>query len=190
LDLGLIDASIEAGEDLQTEDANRYEFTVNENVFRGLINRALQLLARHVPGARTLRVRLHRWRGVNIGSNVWIGYDAIIESSYPKLVTIGDRAVIGIGAIIIGHFHELSGVIIEEDAFIGPGAIVLPNVKIGRAAVVAAGSVVTQSVPPMTFVQGNPAKPVANIGFPLTEEISLKEFSKHLKPIHGPVSNE
>ena len=40
----------------------------------------------------------------------------------------------------------------------------LPNVVIGRGSVVAAGSVVTTSVPPMTLVQGNPAKPVAQVG--------------------------
>jgi acetyltransferase-like isoleucine patch superfamily enzyme len=143
-----------------------------------------------LPATLLARVWLHRWRGVNIGDGVWIGYNAINESSYPKLVTIGDRAAIGIGAIIIGHFRELSGVIIEEDVFIGPGAIVLPNVKIGRAAVVTAGSVVTQSVPPMTVVQGNPAKPVANIGLSLTEGISLKAFSKHLRLIHDFVLKE
>ena len=169
--------------------SKQYKVPPPESVFRGLLNRSLQLLARHAPGARTLRVWLHRWRGVKIGANAWIGYDAIIESSYPHLVTIGDRAAIGIGAIIIAHFHELYGVVIEEDAFVGPGAVILPNVTIGRAAVVTAGSVVTQSVPPKTVVQGNPAKPIANVGLPLTEEISLREFSKHLKPIQPNISD-
>lgn len=171
------------------EASKHYKVPPPENVFRGLLNRFLQLLARHAPGARTFRVRLHRWRGVKIGANAWIGYDAIIESSYPHLVTIGDRAAIGIGAIIIAHFHELYGVVIEEDAFVGPGAVILPNVTIGAAAVVTAGSVVTQSVPPKTLVQGNPAKPIANIGLPLTKEISLKEFSKHLRPIQPNISD-
>src|SRR6266576_7197757 len=161
----------------------------SERLLPGLKNRILQVLARIAPGATTMRVRLNRWRGVNIGKDVWIGYDAIIESSYPHLVTIGDRAAIGIGAIIIAHFHELYGVVIEEDAFVGPGAVILPNVTIGAAAVVTAGSVVTQSVPPKTLVQGNTAKPIANIGLPLTKEISLKEFSKHLKPIQPNISD-
>jgi acetyltransferase-like isoleucine patch superfamily enzyme len=171
------------------EAPKQYNVPPPESVFRGLLNRFLQLLARHAPGARTLRVWLHRCRGVRIGANAWIGYDAIIESSYPHLVTIGDRAAIGIGAIIIGHFHELYGVVIEEDAFIGPGAIILPSVTIGRAAVVTAGSVVTHSVPPNTVVQGNPAQPIAKVGLPLSEQISLKQFSKHLKPIQPNVSD-
>ncbi len=150
------------------------------------LERILQFLARHVVGAKTLRPLFHRWRGVHIGNNVFIGYDAIIETSYPELVTIKDRASIGIGAMIIAHFNrELHTVVIEEDAFIGPRAVILPNVVIGQAAVVTAGSVVTTSVPPMTMVQGNPAKPIATIGIPLRDDVSLKEFSKRLKPIRA-----
>ena len=174
--------------DLRMKGSKQYDVPPPEGLFRGLRNRFLQLLARHAPGARTLRVWLHRWRGVKIGANVWIGYDAIVESSYPHLITIGDRAAIGIGTIIIAHFHEVYGVTIEEDAFVGPGAVILPGVTVGRAAVVTAGSVVTQSVPAKTLVQGNPAKPLAVIGLPLTEQISVKEFSKHLKPLQRDAS--
>src|SRR5688572_7958198 len=109
-----------------------------ENGFRGTLNRLLQALARSAPGAETLRVRLHRWRGVNIGQNVWIGYDAIIETSKPYLITLEDRAVIGIRSVIIAHMRESQGVLIQQDAMIGPGAIILPNVVIGAGAVVTA----------------------------------------------------
>lgn len=156
-----------------------------EHFLKGVLNRLLQFAARFAPGATTLRVRLHRWRGVKIGRDVWIGYDAIIETAYPHLVTLKDRSSIGIRAIIIAHMRETQGVVIEEDASVGPGAIVLPNVTIGQGSIVTAGSVVTTSVPPMTMVQGNPAKPIARIGVPLSPDVSLKEFSKRLKPI-GP----
>lgn len=149
----------------------------------GPLQRLLQLIARVCPGAMTLRVRLHRWRGVKIGKGVWIGYDAILETSYPHLVRIGDGAVVGIRALIIGHFREARGVVIEEGAVLGPGVIVLPNVTIGKGAVVAAGSVVTSSVPAMTLVRGNPAIPVARVGIMLGLDTSLKEFSTHLKPL-------
>jgi acetyltransferase-like isoleucine patch superfamily enzyme len=79
--------------------------------------------------------------------------------------------------------REARGVVIEEDASVGPGALVLPNVTIGRGSIVTAGSVVTTSVPPMTMVQGNPARPIARIGIPLRHDVSLKEFSKNLKPL-------
>jgi acetyltransferase-like isoleucine patch superfamily enzyme len=143
----------------------------------------LQALARHAPGATTWRVWLNRWRGVNIGKDVWIGYDAIIETSRPDLVTIRDRATVQIRATIIAHFREQRGVVIEEDATVGPGAIVLPNVTIGRGSIVTAGSVVTKSVPPKTMVQGNPAQPVATVDVPLRLDVTLREFAKGLKPI-------
>ena len=72
---------------------------------------------------------------------------------------------------------------IEDDAFIGPGTIILPNVTIGSGSVVSAGSVVIRSVPPMTMVQGNPAKPIARCGLPLTSKIIMSEFMKNLKPL-------
>jgi len=156
---------------------------MRETLLAGTFNRLCQIAARVVPGAMTWRVTLHRWRGVKIGKNVWIGYDAVIETSYPHLVTIGDFATIGMRATIIGHFREQQGVVIEEGATVGPGAIVLPNVTIGRESIVAAGSVVTTSVPPRTLVQGNPAKPIARIGLPLGINVSVKEFSKNLRAI-------
>ena len=156
---------------------------MKEPFLKGIRNRTLQILARISPGALTWRVRLHRWRGVRIGKRVWIGYDAIIETAYPQLVEIQDDVSIGIRATIIAHFREARGVVIEEGAFIGPGAIIMPKVKIGKGAVVTAGSVVTNSVAPMTLVQGNPAKPVAKLGAKLDASISLRQFSKMLKPL-------
>jgi UDP-3-O-[3-hydroxymyristoyl] glucosamine N-acyltransferase len=80
------------------------------------------------------RVSLNRWRGVHIGEGVWIGYDAIIETSYPELVTIRDRAAVGIRSTIIAHNREQQGVIIEEDAVLGPEVIVLPTEVRSRCA--------------------------------------------------------
>jgi serine acetyltransferase len=156
---------------------------VKENLWAGIRNRVCQHLARILPGARSLRIRLHRWRGVNIGKGVWIGYDVILDTSRPHLITIEDGASLSMRAMVIAHFRETQGVKIEQDAFIGPGVIILPNVTVGRGAVVTAGSVVSQSVPPMTVVQGNPAVPIAHCGIPLSDKVPLKEFSRRLKPL-------
>lgn len=154
-----------------------------ESLLRGLKNRLLQHLARIGPGARTLRIFLHRARGVQIGQGVWIGYDVILETSRPNLITIEDGSSIGMRVTVVAHFRESHGVTIEQDAFIGPGVIILPDVVIGQGAVVTAGSVVTKSVPPMTVVQGNPAVPVAKCGIPLGPGVTVKEFSRQLKPL-------
>lgn len=156
---------------------------IAEGPFAGCKNRVLQLVARNAPGATSLRVWLNRWRGVRIGKNVWIGYDAIIETSYPHLVRIGDGAAIGIRATIIAHFREVQGVTIEPGAFIGPGVIIMPGVTVGRGAVVTAGSVVTQSVPPMTLAQGNPAKLIARLGLALDANTTVRQFSRNLKAL-------
>jgi serine acetyltransferase len=159
---------------------------MREGRLRGLRNRVLQELARVVPGAQTLRVWLHRRRGVRIGNGVWIGYDCILETSRPNLIRIGDNTVLSMRAMLIAHFRGSVGITIEEEVFIGPGAIVLPGVKIGRGAVITAGSVVSASIPPMTVVQGNPARPIARCGVTLTGDASLDKFYRTMRPIKGP----
>ena len=162
-------------------DAQR---AMHENPVRGLLNRFLQLLTLLLPGGQSLRVLLHRARGVHIGRDVWISYNVVLETAYPELITIDDEACIGIGTIVIAHFKETRrGVRIGKQVFVGPGVIILPDVEIGDGAVVTAGSVVTSSVAPMTVVQGNPAVPIAKCGVPLWPDTPLKEFSRRLKPV-------
>lgn len=157
---------------------------MNENPLRGLLNRILQMLTMLLPGGQSLRVSLHRVRGVKIGRNVWISYNVVLETGFPQLITIDDSAFIGVGVIVIAHFKEARrGVRIGKQVFIGPGVIILPDVEIGDGAVVTAGSVVTSSVPAMTLVQGNPAVPIARCGVPLCPDTPLKEFTRRLKPL-------
>jgi len=150
---------------------------------RGLVNRVCQHLARILPGARSIRVALHRARGVKIGKNVWIGYDVVLDTSRPFHITLEDGCVLSMRVTVLAHFRELTGVTIAQDAFVGAGAFILPNVVVGRGAVVTAGSVVTRSVPSMTVVQGNPAVPVAKCGIPLGPKTTVTEFSRNLRPL-------
>src|SRR5690606_41455691 len=55
-------------------------------------------------------------------------------------------------------------IVIEDNVWLGGGAIVLPGVTIGRDAVVGAGAVVTRDVPPGAVVVGNPARVVRRLG--------------------------
>ncbi len=55
---------------------------------------------------------------------------------------------------------EHKPIVIEDDVWIGARATILGGVTIGRGAIVAAGAVVTKSVPPFTIVAGVPAKPL------------------------------
>ena len=160
----------------------------NERLDRAIINRLLQIVARVAPDA--LRVRLHRWRGVQIGFDVSIGYDTVIETAFPWLVRIGDHTNLGMRVTVIGHFRGMERaagdgptVVIDDFAFVGPGVIILPNVTIGKGAVVAAGSVVAASIPPYCFAQGNPARVIARCGVPLSGSASYAEFLSRLVPL-------
>lgn len=55
-------------------------------------------------------------------------------------------------------------VVIEDDVWLGLGSIVLPGVTIGRGTVVAAGSVVSRSLPPMVLAGGVPARVIRYYG--------------------------
>lgn len=68
--------------------------------------------------------------------------------------------------------------IIEEDCWIGFGAIVLSGVRVQRGAIVAAGSVVAKDVEPYSIVVGNPAKKVS-------AQFTLDDIAKHEHILYG-----
>jgi acetyltransferase-like isoleucine patch superfamily enzyme len=165
---------------------------VRDSLWTGIKNRVLQCVALYAPGLKTTRVWLHRLRGVSIGDNVSIGLGALIETAYPRLVVLGNNVTIGMRAIIIGHLRDSTAharaageptVRIEDNVYIGPGVIVLPNVTIGQGAVVTAGSVVSRSIPARTLARGNPAQPIARCGVSLGGGVAYEEFLRHLTPL-------
>lgn len=167
---------------------------IADSVLGGLKNRLFQLLALYAPGFKTTRVWLHRMRGVTIGANTSVGLSVLIESAYPRLVSIGNDVTIGTRVVIIGHLRDSTSeararhehtVRIEDGAYIGPGVIILPNVTVGTGAVVSAGSVVSRSVPSHTLARGNPAVPIARCGVSLGGGVSYEKFIRSLTPIEG-----
>ena len=138
-----------------------------------------------MPGA-SLRVLLHRWRGVQIGSNVFIGDEVYLENNYPECIQIGDNVQIGIRTIIMAHLRGPGRVIVEKDAYIGPGCVIAAahgrTVSIGQGAVIGALTVVTSDVPPRAFLRPKPAEQVATVRQPLATADSYLEFMRGLKP--------
>ena len=121
---------------------------------------------------------IHKRRGVNINNvkSVYIAPNVLIDTSFPERVTIGDHVYITRGAKIIAHTaftpltQELVGiectqgdVVIEDGAYIGVNAVVLPSVRVGRCAIVGAGAVVTNDVPPYAIVGGIPARVIGDV---------------------------
>ncbi len=149
-----------------------------------LWQRTLHVLARLSPGAESLRVWLHKARGVKIHRPVFIGANVYIDDKYPQNVTIYENTVIGISCIILAHNRDEGTVVIGPDAFVGPNSVVLPNVTIGEGAVVSASSVVSRDVPPYTLVGGVPdAKPIARVTATLGRGKSMEAFQRGLRPL-------
>jgi maltose O-acetyltransferase len=126
------------------------------------------------------RVRLLRACGFRIGRGVYIADDFMVveELADRGNVTIGDRVSIAPRVTLVTSSHPNNSriapvaplargpIVIEPDAWIGAGAVILPGVRIGRGAVVGAQSVVARDVPPLTVVAGQPARAVRTLAPP------------------------
>lgn len=148
------------------------------------------ILVGHVP-CHYVRRFFYRFFGMKIGSgstihtgarfynvaNISIGEDTIIGEQVvldgrDKLV-IGNHVDFATQVMVYNAEHDLEDkdfkavtapVVIEDYVFVGPRAIILPGVKIGKGAVVAAGAVVSKDVEPFTVVGGVPAKLIRKRG--------------------------
>ncbi|TBE49217.1 acyltransferase [Rhizobium ruizarguesonis] len=108
---------------------------------------------------------------VFIGNNTVIGRRNIITAK--SKITIGNDVLIGSDVQIIDHSHgmrrdtpirlqkaEIGSVEIGDDVWIGAGAKIIMNVRIGKGAVIGANSVVTTDIPEYAIAVGSPAKVV------------------------------
>jgi acetyltransferase-like isoleucine patch superfamily enzyme len=160
-------------------------------MFKECWQRLLHKLAFVAPGGYSVRPFLHRLRGVTIKDRVWISQYVYIDELHPDAVYIGRNSSIGLRTSIFTHFYwgpKRSGdaagkVVIEDDVFIGPHCVVLPNVKIGKGAVIQAGTVVSRDVPPGVLWGHPKAEPLARAEVPLTPGFEYEQFVKGLKPI-------
>jgi len=126
---------------------------------------------------------VYSYQNIEIGDDVFIGPGANLQAGASGIV-IGNKVMLGPNVSIMGGDHNFSEigqfmfdvkvkrpaddqtVVVEDDVWIGAGAIILKGVCLGRGCVVAAGSVVTKSIPPYTIVMGVPAK-VHSLRFPI-----------------------
>ena len=149
-------------------------------LWRGFARRVRTLYYRMVLGglgARgviTSKVFIEHPYNIFIGDHVVINEYAILQAHPEAHIKIGNRVHISYGVLILtaslalqNEFycdeHEAKSVVIEDDVWIAAKAIVLPGIRVGTGAVVAAGAVVTHDVEPNTVVAGIPAKPIRNL---------------------------
>lgn len=97
----------------------------------------------------TVKSGVQLWDGLRVGDDVFIGPNASFANDrFPRSKKTPEKFL---------------QTLVEAGASIGAGATILPGITIGRNAMVAAGAVVTRSVPPNAIVIGNPAKIVGYV---------------------------
>lgn len=113
--------------------------------------------------------------GIQIGDNCLISEFNVLRGQGG--ITIGDNVYTAplVQILAVNHVYDdptrpiieqgitAEGIVIENDAWIGAGAIILDGVTVGRGAVVGAGAVVANDVPAHTVVAGSPARVIKEI---------------------------
>lgn len=112
---------------------------------------------------------------VTIGANTFIGHEAVITGGQASIF-IGANCDISDRVSIFCGTHEIDSkgariagkgmgedIYIGNGVWIGYGALILPGIRIGNKAIIAAGSVVHKNVAAETIVGGNPIKVIKNI---------------------------
>ncbi len=119
---------------------------------------------------------------VIFGDNIFIGPGCLLLSTKAKII-IGNNVMFGPNVSIITGNHRINvkgvpmisvtekqtdddeDVVIEDDVWIGAGAIVLKGVRIGTGSIVAAGSVVTKDIPAYHIYMGVPERKIIERSF-------------------------
>lgn len=119
-----------------------------------------------------INIKKLKENGLKVGSNFSYGSGCFIDPSHCFLIKIGDNVVFSSKVHVLAHdastkkytgYTKIGLVNICDDVFIGANSTILPNVTIGKGSIVAAGSVVTKSIPPGEVWAGVPAKKIYNV---------------------------
>ena len=151
----------------------RVDYLRKNNIFAG-IGENVTIMDRKVPLYANL-IKLHN--NVRIASNVTFTTHDITHFVLNKLPETKEEYSETIGCIEI-----------MDNVFVGTNVTILSNVRIGPNAIVAAGAVVTQDVPPNSVVGGVPAKVICTFDEYL--EKRKVNYPKEFEPRRQEVSNE
>lgn len=111
-------------------------------------------------------------KGMIIGNHVIGLQHARIDKDHCWHITIEDRVILGPEVYLLAHdtstkpllgYTKIGNITLKKNAFIGARSIVMPGVTIGESTIIAAGSVVTKSIPKQVVAGGNPAKIICSL---------------------------
>jgi len=144
-----------------------WHWTEERSVGRVVYNFLFVLVARLAPSLRVKNWALRRL-GVTVEEGVSWALDATPDVFWPERITLEKDCIVGYDATILCHEflqneYRLGDVVVGERAMIGAGVVVLPGVRIGEDAQVAANSLVADDVSPGVTVAGVPAEPVDDV---------------------------
>lgn len=156
-------------------------FSVGDNVAIGRDSYLNCLSAEGVRVGNNVRLKENLWlqvtshltetgKGIEIGDNCYIGPKCILGGGGG--VKIGSNVTFGAGVDVLAENHRFddvdkpisrqgvhrSGIVIEDDCWLGNKVVVLDGLTIGRGSVIGAASVVTRDVPRYSVAVGNPAR--------------------------------
>ncbi|MDO8725082.1 MAG: acyltransferase [Candidatus Methanoperedens sp.] len=130
-----------------------------------------------LPVSNKVRIMIYRHLGMRIGKDAYIGPNLeIVDHPFSKLIVIGTRVSIAARVTLVVssgpnnsrlknmYPRKFGEIIIEEDAWLATGVIVLPGITIGKMSIIGSGSVVTKNVPPYSVAAGVPARVIKKIG--------------------------
>lgn len=135
--------------------ANRLKIAEKIHEFSGRLTNAIHPKAEVSPSA-------------SIGKNVIVNAFSLIHPGavIGDLVLIEGHCSIGVDNRIGNNVLFATGimlngsVVIEDDVFLGSGAIVIPGKRVGKGALIGAGATVVSDIPPNTVAVGTPARVV------------------------------
>ncbi len=119
---------------------------------------------------------------INIGAVVGEGTMIDMNVVLGGRATVGKNCHIGAGSVLAGVIEppSASPVIVEDDVVVGANAVLLEGVRVGKGAVVAAGAVVVDDVPPYTVVAGTPARVIKQIDEKTKSKTEIKQELRQL----------
>lgn len=156
---------------------------LNLSIFKICAKLSAYYIINYIVGRNTAKIGKHtnihptviirEGQNVEIGNHCYFNHNTILTGGHTngKLI-IGNYVQTGpnVGFFVANHHYldpnkpiKLQGydeadIIVEDDVWIGANSIITSGVRIGKGAVIGAGSVVTKDIPPLAVAVGSPAK--------------------------------